>query len=419
MAMKLSRLALMWRRQPALPEGWRLQGRLTAPPCRVAVDERLLTGCRAVTQVFLPLSPVPRLSLRAGSCALLLSAAMTVMADTVPDGSALLSLAATLGFTPEKLLRGCPVLAQTSLGSVPGRIVRDGKHRRAYYLGMPSMLAPLCSRIWDGGERPMTADDLQRLPCPGGAHYAMATAPMDGDAHGEVTYLGSLLVEDTPCPAMLSAMDTLRSHGLEVIARRDAETLREGDLTVAAAPAAGVCLIAPAPDAAGLDAAVEALLLHVQQADNHLRAVGQDLALILLCGLVMQVRWLLLFVLLAICAVHAFLGYDMLPGGMPLGRRLFALALPCVIAGLSRGFLGLVLPGDTRLFMGQGLVSLCMGLVPAMFCSHRFRLFLSAAAIVLPLLVYTLAYRAGLEAAFASLSGSLCAVVYRCLAEET
>lgn len=32
MGMNISRLALLWRRQPALPEGWRLQGRLTARP---------------------------------------------------------------------------------------------------------------------------------------------------------------------------------------------------------------------------------------------------------------------------------------------------------------------------------------------------------------------------------------------------
>ena len=101
MAMTFIRLACLGRRPPALPEGWRLQGRLTAPPRRVVVDGSMLTHGRAVTQVCLPLSPVPRLTLRAGSGTLLLAAATTVMADTVPDKAALLSLAATLGFTPE------------------------------------------------------------------------------------------------------------------------------------------------------------------------------------------------------------------------------------------------------------------------------------------------------------------------------
>lgn len=418
MGMNISRLALLWRKPPALPEGWRLQGRLKARPRRVVVDECLMAGERTVTQVCLPLSPEPRLSLRAGSGTLLLAAAMTVMADTVPDEAALLSLAATLGFTPDKFLRSCPVLTETALGSVPGRIVRDGKGRRAYFLGDPAMLAPLCRRIWDGGDRPMTGEDLQRLPCSGGAQYALATAPMDGDTPGEATYLGSLLVEDAPCPAMLAALDTLRSQGMAVITHRGTEALREGDLPVTAAPAAGTCLIPPAPDAAGLDAAVNALLLHTRQVEDHLRSVGHALALILLCGLAMRVRWYLLTVFLPVCALLAFLGHDTLPAGVSWRRRLCSLVLPCAIAALSRGFLGLVLAGDAHLIMGLGLVSLCMALAPPMFASGRTKQLLSAAAIVLPPVIYTLALHAGLEAAFASLSGALCAVVCRSLLGE-
>ena len=419
MGMNISRLALLWRRQPALPEGWRLQGRLTARPCRVVLDDSLLKGCRTVTQILLPLSPAPRLSLRAGSGTLLLAAAMTVMADTVPDEAALLSLAATLGFTPDRFLRGCPVLAEAALGSVPGRVVRDGKGRRAYFLGSPATLAPLCRRIWDGGERPMTGDDLQRLPCHGGAQYALATAPMDGDTPGEATYLGSLRVEDAPCPAMLAALEALRSQGMEVIPRRGAATLREGDLPVAAASDAGTCLIPPAPDAAGLDAAVEALLLHTRQAEDHLRAVGQLMALILVCWLAMGVRPYALLLYLPMCTLFAFLGCDTLSASLPWSRRLGALVLPCLIGALTRGFLGLVLSGDTHLAMACCLGSMCITLVPPMvFEKRRPKWIFTALIMVLMPLVSTLLYHAGLEAAFANLSGSLCAVVYRCLLGE-
>lgn len=416
MGMSISRLALLWRRQPALPEGWRLQGRLTAPPCRVVADDSLLTGCRGVTRILLPLSPVPHLSLRAGSGTLLLAAAMTVMADTVPDAPALLTLAATIGFTPEKFLRGCPVLADTTLGSVPGRIVRDGKGRRAYFLGAPDALAPLCGHIWDGGERPMTGDDLQRLPLSGGAEYALATAPVEGDTPGEATYLGSLLVEDVPCPAMLSAMDALRSQGVEVIPRRDAEALRAGDLPVTAMPASGVCLIAPGPDAAGLDAAVDALRLHARRAEDHLRAVGQLIALILVCGLAMGVRLYALALCLGACTLFAFLGCDTLPASVSPGRRLGALILPCLIAVLTRGFLGLVLAGDTHLVMTLCLVNLCATLVPPMIYDRpRPRWIVTVLIIVLMPFAGAPMGHMGLEAAFGSLSGSLCAVVYRCL----
>ena len=415
MGMSISRLALRWRQLPTMPEGWRLQGRLTAPPCRVLADDSLLTGCRAVTRIRLPLAPVQQLSLRAGSCTLLLAAAMTVMADTVPDEAALLSLAATMGFTPEKFLRGCPVLADTALGSVPGRIVRDGKGRRAYYLGAPAVLAPLCRRIWDGGERPLTGDDLQRLPLSGGTEYALATAPVDGDTPGEATYLGSLLVEDAPCPAMLSAMDALRSQGVEVIPRRGAETLRAGDLPVTVTPSPGVCLIAPGPDAPGLDAAVAALRLHARRAKDHLRAVGQLLALILVCGLAMGVRPYVLLLCLAACALFAFPGRDTLPAGISPERRLGALILPGLIAALTRGFLGLVLEGDTHLVMALCLVSLCATLVPPMaYDRPRPRRIFTALIIVLMPFAGALMGHPGLEAAFASLSGSLGAVVYLC-----
>ena len=420
MGMSINRLALLWRKPPALPEGWQLQGRLTARPCRVVVDDSLLKGCRAVTQVLLPLSPAPGLSLRAGSGTLLLAAALTVMADTVPDEAALLSLAATLCFTPDKFLRGCPVLAKTTLGSVPGRVVRDGKGQRAYYLGDPTALFSQCSRIWDGGERPITWDDLAQLRCFNCSQYALATAPMDGDTPGEATYLGSLLVEDAPCPAMLAALDTLRSQGMEVIPRWGAETLRDDDLLVTLEPEGGVCLIAPAPDAPGLDAAVEALLRHIRHTEDHLRAVGQLLALVLVCWLTMRLRLYVLLLYLPVCALYAFLGSDTLPADVPWNRRVIALLLPGLIGALTRGFLGLVLPDGISLAMACSLGSLCMTLIPPMaFTSRRLRWIFTALIIMLLPVVNTLLLHEGLGVIFASLSGSLCAVVYGALLEQS
>ena len=417
MAMTFFRLACLGRRPPALPEGWRLQGRLTAPPRRVVVDGSMLTHGRAVTQVCLPLSPVPRLTLRAGSGTLLLAAATTVMADTVPDEAALLSLAATLGFTPEKFLRGCPVLTETALGSVKGRVVRDGRGRRAYFLGDAATLAPLCRRIWEGSERPMTDTDRQRLPCPGGTAYALATAPMDGDTPGEATYLGSLLVEDAPCPAMLGAVDTLCARGLEVIIRRDSEPLRPEDLLVAAEAADAPCLIPPGPDAAGLDQAVVSVLSWARQADEQLRAAWQTTALMLLCGLLMQAGWPTTLFNTLLIALACFFGQELYQPARPRLRRVAAMVLPCLIAALAAAFLGLVMPGSAAQLRIIEHVGLCMVLLPQALCARRTGLILSAAVVVLPPVIYALAFQAGLASCFASLSGALCAVVYRSLTD--
>ena len=419
MGMNINRLALLWRKPPALPEGWQLQGRLTARPRRVVVDDSLLKGCRAVTQVLLPLSPAPGLSLRAGSGTLLLAAALTVMADTVPDEAALLSLAATLGFMPDKFLRSCPVLAKTTLGSVPGRVVRDGKGQRAYYLGDPTALFSQCSRIWDGGERPITRDDLEQLRCFNCSQYALATAPMDGDTPGEATYLGSLLVEDAPCPAMLAALDTLRSQGMEVIPRWGAETLRDDDLLVTLEPEGGVCLIAPAPDAPGLDASVASVLSWARQADEQLRATWQTTILMLLCGLLMQAGWPTTLFYTLLIALACFFGQELRQPARPRCRRVAALVLPCMIAALAAAFLGFVMPGSAAQLRIIEHIGLCMVLLPQALYPRRTGLILSAAALALSPVICALAFQTGLASCFASLSGSLCAVVYGALLEQS
>ncbi|MGN0746755.1 MAG: hypothetical protein ACI4ML_08780 [Aristaeellaceae bacterium] len=413
--------AHLWRRLPlTLPEGWRFEGAMTVRPCRAVVDESLMVYGRVVTEVYAPLSPSPQLSLRAGSGTLLMAAAMTVMAGAVPDQPALLALASTLGFTPEKFLRGCPVLADTTLGGVPGRVVRDGRGRRAYFLGDAAVLAPLCGRIWDGGERPLTGDDLRHLPCPGGAHYALATAPMNGDTPGEATYLGSLLVEDAPCPAMLSALECLRREGMEILIRHgDAPpVLREGDLSVSAHPGNAPCLIPPAPDAEGLYTAVRAVSRRARQVDDQLRAAWQTVWMLLACSLLLCPCWQALLIALPLMALCCFGGGRLLQPARPRWRRLLAFVLPCLIAGLASAFLGMVVPGGGAAVRVFGMTGLCAMIAPSALCRRRAALALSAAAMALVPAMGLLLLQGILAAAFAGLSGTLCAVVYLALLPE-
>ncbi|MGN0762324.1 MAG: hypothetical protein ACI4MK_03005 [Aristaeellaceae bacterium] len=415
MAIRLSGLLRCFRWQsPSLPRDWFFAGRLKARPHRVVVDECLMAGERTVTQVCLPLSPEPRLSLRAGSGTLLLAAAMTVMADTVPDEAALLSLAATLGFTPDKFLRGCPVLQETALGSVPGRIVRDGKGRRAYYLGDVAALSCQCSRIWDGGERPMTMDDLHQIRCIDGDQYALATAPVDGDTPGEATYLGSLLVENTPCRDTLSALEALTHQGFVVAIRRPGEVFdyRAEDLAVTDRPTEAPCLISPAGTLQGLDAAVSATVRCLQVAQEQRRALWQTTLLVLLCGLIMRLSWQSLLLNTAMCALGCFLGRRLLQPARPRIRRLAAMLFPLLIAGLSASFMDTVAAEQGLLLRELAHSCLCLTVLSRGMCLRRWVPFLFAAGLAALTAIDALCFHAGLAAVFACLSGMLGAVVY-------
>ena len=131
----------------------------------VTIDASLIgegTRLRAAAQ---PVDVAESLSMRLGSGALLLGAAMTLTADTLPpaDRAAILSAVQALNIKPDRMRSHNPVLAREEQGDVTVVTVRDGMNERRYYLGAPMDVAALCPAIWEGSTRPLTEHDKARI----------------------------------------------------------------------------------------------------------------------------------------------------------------------------------------------------------------------------------------------------------------
>ena len=131
----------------------------------VTIDAALIgqgTRLRAAAQ---PVDVADSLSMRLGSGALLLGAAMTLTADALPpaDRAAILSAVHSLNIKPDRMRSHNPVLAREEQGSVTVVTVRDGMNERRYYLGAPMDVAALCPAIWEGSTRPLSDRDKARI----------------------------------------------------------------------------------------------------------------------------------------------------------------------------------------------------------------------------------------------------------------
>lgn len=396
-----------------LPEGWTLRGTLHRAPRRLAVDANLLTCGRAVQAARLPFDSVPQVTVKPGSCALLLAAAVTVMADITPDAPALLGLAATLGFTPEKFLRLCPVQGEILLGDIAGRLVRDGNGQRAYYLGEPAALAQACSMIWDTVQRPMMEEDVHRIGSFSG--YALATAAVERGVIGPAVYLGSLEVAEVPCPATLDAIEQLESEGLPSVIHCAEDPLQPGYLLISAEFAQEPCLVPPDPDAPGLAEAVNALRQHAAWKASRLRFTLQTMLFTALCGVIMQPQWWIIPLYALMVGLCCYLGGRLTqkPGG--LVRRSLALLLPCLTAGLSALFLQRILPHAAPDAANASFLCLSATLLFSALYPRKFAVCASLAACLILVGASMLMGVMGLNAllsAFAALAGLICGVLY-------
>lgn len=188
----------------------------------VLIDASLLgqgTRLRAAAQ---PIDTADSLSLRLGSGALLLGAAMVMTADALPaaDRAAVLSAVRDLNLKPDRMRSQYPVLARETQEEVQVITVRDGMNERRYYLGSAQTLARLCPAIWEGHTRPLTDHDQARIT--DAARYiaqgncrvlAYATA-LSGE---EPVFLGLCGVGEAVDLSAMAEIPTLRSMGLTVL----------------------------------------------------------------------------------------------------------------------------------------------------------------------------------------------------------
>ena len=199
----------------------------------VQVDASLIgqgTRLRAAAQ---PVDPAESLSIRLGSGALLLGAAMTLTADQLDpaDRAAILSAVQGLNIKPDRMRSQYPVLAREMQGAVTVLTVRDGMGSRRYYMGPSADVADLCASIWEGHTRPM--EDYDHLRVADTAAYiaqgncrvmAYATA-LEGETP---IFLGLCGLGESIDIAAVQELAALRAMGLTVMVSPGAE---EADIT--------------------------------------------------------------------------------------------------------------------------------------------------------------------------------------------
>lgn len=210
--------------RPETP-GWRLEPPSAAPWTdlrHIILDHAVVTRNRlCVRHALLPFEAEPALRLRAHSSALLLATAATLTcSEAAPNQrDGLLAALAPLGFTPERLSRRSPVLGQARLGNISGVLTRDGLGRRAYFMADPILLSQECALIYDGGERPLTPDDRERVLRAAEALRAQGETPVafamaaDGAQPLQGVFLGMLSLGDAVSPEAAADMDALARHG--------------------------------------------------------------------------------------------------------------------------------------------------------------------------------------------------------------
>ena len=188
----------------------------------VLIDASLIgegTRLRAAAQ---PIDVAEGLSLRLGSGALLLGAAMTLTADELPpaDRSAILSAVQALNIKPDRMRSHNPVLCHEQEGSVAIVIVQEGMSSRRYYLGSPAEVARCCTTLWEEHTRPLTSHDLTRIDDTAryiaqGNCRVLAWATALGEE--EATFLGMAGVGESIHLNALAEVSALRAMGLTVM----------------------------------------------------------------------------------------------------------------------------------------------------------------------------------------------------------
>lgn len=199
----------------------------------VLIDASLIgqgTRLRAAAQ---PIDISDSLTLRIGSGALLLGAAMVHTADSLPraDRAAVLSAVQGLNIKPGRLRSHSPTLRRETLENLTVVTVRDGSANRRFYVGAPEEVARCCTQIWEEHPRPLTEHDQTRIADTAryiaqGNCRVLAWATAEEDA--APVFLGMAGVGEDVHLQAIQDIGALRAMGLTVML--DAGTQPETDL---------------------------------------------------------------------------------------------------------------------------------------------------------------------------------------------
>lgn len=343
----------------------------------ILIDASLIgqgTRLRAAAQ---PIDTADGLSLRLGSGALLLGAAMVHTADELPrnDRSAILSAVQGLNIQPARMRSHSPVLRREEEDGVSVVTVRDGLEERRFYLGEPWKLAGRCQSIWEDAPRPMTDHDRLRIAdtaqyiAQGGCRVLAFATALPEEAP---TFLGVCGVGEEVSVNALPEIAGLRGMGLTVMLDAgiqpdtDLDALRallnlpehhaRPDIHLAPREVSGKALGVTRRAGDSLLEPVTALRQHFTVIENTLRRFTLFGAIPMLCAMLTGcfTGALLSGAMLLYTAI--FLGVDLSRPG--LRRR--TMVLLALLAVLTRLFLGT--QGQTLLLAGGMLLTCALGL---------------------------------------------------------
>lgn len=192
----------------------------------IMIDASLLDEGTRVRCASQPIDSMPELSLRMGSGALLLGAAMTLLSQEMSptDSAAVLSAVKSLNIRNSLLRTRSPILSREVRDGITSITVQDGQSKRLYYMGEPLKLAALCGTIHEGRVRYISHNDRERIQdtarymATGGCRViAYATA-----ASGErPTFLGMAGLGDGVRMDAIHHVNLLRRKGYTILLRED------------------------------------------------------------------------------------------------------------------------------------------------------------------------------------------------------
>lgn len=192
----------------------------------VMIDASLVDVGTKLQAVAQPLTPVPELSIRMGSGALLLGTAMVFLSDELPrtDGSALLAAAARLNLRAPVLRQRSPILHRGTEDGMTCVTVQDGMQERTYFMADAQTVAKGCGSIWESRIRLMGQSDQARIMeaagqmAEGGRRViAFATATDDE----RPIFLGLAALGDSVDADASKELSALRALGVTIVLRDD------------------------------------------------------------------------------------------------------------------------------------------------------------------------------------------------------
>ena len=192
---------------------------------KVTVDPALLIGKTWLqAELWMPFDKVDGERFRGQQGMMRLAAAIALTDECIdPAGSVsgctpeeIAEWENSLNINRENIRRQNPKLDDARVSGFPGVIVMEGTGLRAYFVGSPSIMQA-CHLVQDGTERPLTAEDRNRLIYLPSNTLCYATGPVVDGKLGALCYLGAVRPVKRASPSVEALQAGQKLHRMGII----------------------------------------------------------------------------------------------------------------------------------------------------------------------------------------------------------